>query len=39
MRGLGDKIKRRTVFQYLRESKADIILLQESHCVKEKQKI
>ena len=33
MRGLGDETKRRGVFEYCRK-RADLILLQETHCTK-----
>ena len=35
VRGLGDKVKRRSVFSFLKKQKADIFLLQETHLVKD----
>ena len=33
VRGLGDKVKRREVFNWLRDKKFSIIMLQEVHCI------
>lgn len=35
VRGLGNELKRRKIFNYLHEHKHDIIMLQETHSVKE----
>ena len=39
VRGLGDHIKRRKLFRFFHESKYDIILLQETHSCKSKERI
>ena len=39
VRGLADSLKRRQVFHYVRDKKADIVLIQESHSNKVSQKI
>ena len=37
--GLQDNAKRRQIFHYLKRKKADIVLLQESHCTKKEENI
>ena len=39
VRGLADSIKRRQLFNYIHRVKADIVLMQETHCTKNKEKI
>ena len=39
MQGLADKVKRRQWFNYFRQTKADIICMQKTHCIKNRQKI
>ena len=36
-RGLGETVKRRRVFRYMKAKKIDVILLQETHCVQKKE--
>ena len=38
MQGLADRVKRRTFFQYVRAQNADIVMVQETHCVQTSQK-
>ena len=38
-RGMGDCVKRRRVYRYLKRNNADIALLQETHCEKSKEHI
>ena len=39
VRGLGDLRKRREIFYYLHQKGWDIMFLQETHCIKSKEKI
>ena len=39
VRGLGNDVKRRKVFRYFKHHKADICLIQESHCVNDVERI
>ena len=39
VRGLGDSVKRRKIFQQIRDKSIDIACLQETHCTKKKHKI
>ena len=36
MRGLGNRLKRKAIFNYLKHKQLDVIFLQEVHCVKSK---
>ena len=39
VRGLRERVKRKSVFAYLREKKCDVYFLQETYCQKEDEKI
>ena len=39
VQGLANKVKRWQWFNYFRDMKADVICMQETHCIKNRQRI